>query len=430
MATKIARLLFTRKRLLRSIEVQTTAIDAFTAETATAIQLSRKEALETLWTEFKDNSDAIESTRDWVGDDDYLNEFEQIHEKYMAALVKLLETMPEQTDTLQQSLTSLRHVRPRHFTEETIHDSTENGSENLAQAMSTSNNNHHGGIPPYVKLSPLQIRQFSGNAIDWPEFKAICDSTFKNIADEVWRFKYLKSHLSDQPYRLVKHLPLLAGSYERAIDLLEKRYDNQRGIINSSLKQVMQLPKLRSESATGLKHMVDTTNECITTLNGYKINTDSWSCILTYLLTQRLDPTSIRHWEEKLQGNYTIPPFSEFIEFLMTRINVIENTSRAEPNDADHKREKTFVNMERAKKCNICPNDSTHFTYTCPQLLGHSPSEREQFVKGKGLCVNCLHFHKVEDCTSRFSCKICEKRHNSVLHFAEKIYHIAAKLII
>lgn len=100
MATKIERLLFTRKKLIRSIKSQATAIDTFTDETEAAIQISRKEALETLWAEFKENCDAIESTRDWVGDDAYLDEYEEIHEKYLAALVKLLKTMPEQTDLL------------------------------------------------------------------------------------------------------------------------------------------------------------------------------------------------------------------------------------------------------------------------------------------------------------------------------------------
>lgn len=99
MATKIERLLFTRKRLIRGIEVQSTAIAGFTVETAAFQQLSRKEALETLWTEFKENSEIIETTRDWVGTDEYLDEFQRVHEKYMAALVTLLETMPEQIDT-------------------------------------------------------------------------------------------------------------------------------------------------------------------------------------------------------------------------------------------------------------------------------------------------------------------------------------------
>lgn len=80
--------------------------------------------------------------------------------------------------------------------------------------------------------------------------------------------------------------------------------------------------------------------------------------------------------------------------------------------------------MENARKCNICKNSTTHFTYACPELSATVPTERERFVREKGLCINCLHFHKVENCTSRFSCKFCKQRHNSMLHVPEKIHHL------
>lgn len=353
-----------------------------------------------------------------------MDEYAQIHEKYLGGLVKLLDTMPEQTDAMQQSLVSLRQVRQRNFNEETIRES-DNGNEDLAQAMSTPHSNRYFGIPTTAKLAPLQIKSFSGNLVDWPEFKSTCETTFANIANEVDRFRYLKSYLSEAPYRMIRHLPLVPGSYERAMELLKKRFDNERAIINAHFQRVIQLPTLKAESANGIRYMVNTINECITALNGYKINTDSWFSILIFLLTQRLDATSIKHWEEKIEGQHTIPSFTKFIDFLETRITVLENTSRQEVNDPEQKRAKTFINMEKIRKCNLCLDNSSHFTYTCPQLLDRAPSERIKFIEEKGLCSNCLHFHKEENCNSRFSCKLCGKRHNSVLHIEERVHLLA-----
>lgn len=124
--------------------------------------------------------------------------------------------------------------------------------------------------------------------------------------DEVSRFRYLKSHLNSEPYRLVKHLPPTPGSYDRALQLLTKRYNNERAIINANIKRLIALPELASESATELKQMVDTTNECIAAIISYNIDTHSWSCILIFLLTQRLDPAIVKHWEEKIQGRRTV----------------------------------------------------------------------------------------------------------------------------
>lgn len=332
--------------------------------------------------------------------------------------------MPEQTDTLQHSLTSLRQSRSRIFAEESISDAAVN--EN-GDTMSQSTPNRHAtiGLPATIKLAPLPIKPFDGDVLDWPEFKATCESTFTHIMDEVSRFRYLKSHLHGEPYRMVKHLPLTPGSYKRAMDLLTKRFDNERAIINANIKLLITLPELTAESSKGLKHMVDTTNECIAAINSYNIETDSWSCILIFLLTQRLDKDSIKFWEENIKGRRTVPQFSEFIEYLETRINVLESAGASNSIAHVPKKSKTFVNMESMRKCNICVGNTTHFTYLCPELLATAPIDRERFVNEKGLCTNCLHFHKVENCTSRFSCKICKQRHNSALHLSEKCNHVS-----
>lgn len=202
----------------------------------------------------------------------------------------------------------MRQTRPRVVTEESVYELNNNDNENGAQAMSTPNRRNYIGLPAMVKLAPLPIKSFSGKLVDWPEFKATCESTFTNIMDEVNRFRYLKSHLSDEPYRLIKHLPLMAGNYDRAFELLKKRYDNERAIINANLNRLVKLPVLKIESANDLKYIVDITNECISALNGYNINTDLWSSMLIFLLTQRLDSNSIKQWEKKIQGQRTVPP--------------------------------------------------------------------------------------------------------------------------
>lgn len=167
MATKVERLLFTRKRLLWNIEVQTTAISTFTENTAPALQISRKDALKTLWAEFKEICDTIETTRDWVGTDEWLDEYDSIHEKYLSALVTLLSTMLEQTEILQQSVTSLRQNRPRINVDDSNGDTT-----GESRAQSTPNGRTMIKLPATIILAPLPIKPFDGNALDWPEFRA------------------------------------------------------------------------------------------------------------------------------------------------------------------------------------------------------------------------------------------------------------------
>lgn len=62
----------------------------------------------------------------------------------------------------------------------------------------------------------------------------------------------------------------LLGSY--ASDILNKRYDNERIIINANLKRFIDLPMLKYESADALKRMLDVTNGCIAALKLYHFN--------------------------------------------------------------------------------------------------------------------------------------------------------------
>lgn len=64
MATKVERLNFLRKRLMKDIERQLKTIDTFQDETAPVVLLSRKEALEELWGDFQTKTNELENSRD------------------------------------------------------------------------------------------------------------------------------------------------------------------------------------------------------------------------------------------------------------------------------------------------------------------------------------------------------------------------------
>ena len=66
-------------------------------------------------------------------------------------------------------------------------------------------------------------------------------------------------------------------------------------------------------------------------------------------------------------------------------------------------------------KCCLCNND--HPIHTCEIFRKKSVLDRQQFVKSKCLCFNCLsHRHSSSNCKSRYSCLYCKARHHSLLH--------------
>lgn len=435
MSSKKDRLLFTRKRLLAEIDHQTAFIAAFTKDTSPKTAMSRKATLEEVWDDFKSNTEAVESTKDWVGSEEYITEANEARDKYMTAIDTIMEILPDDTSTMHTSLTLFRPNRQNRtvILNEPIQVENEGevDAENMPNAASTPGGEpnirqfaQQTGMQAAIKLKPLEIKKFSGIITDWPEFKASCEATFAHMMDDISRFRYLKLHLDDEPAQLIRHLPLVANSHVKAWEMLKKRYHNERAIINANLKRLFELPKLKGETLEDLKEMLNTTNDCVAALNSFDIDTQSWDAVLLFLLAQRLDSINVRYWEEKIQGSKKIPKLVEFTDFLEIRINILESTSlQFEGRSSYENRQRIFFTANGRKKCTIC-SVTDHFAYRCPLLTGIPAEQRIKFVTDKGLCINCLHSHKVHECTSRFSCSFCNERHNSVLHPPVRVHNV------
>ena len=62
--------------------------------------------------------------------------------------------------------------------------------------------------------------------------------------------------------------------------------------------------------------------------------------------------------------------------------------------------------------------ETPHPLWNCESFLKCPLNQRNDFVKDKNLCFNCLGTHKKEDCRSKSRCHQCNKRHHTLLHDA------------
>ena len=57
----------------------------------------------------------------------------------------------------------------------------------------------------------------------------------------------------------------------------------------------------------------------------------------------------------------------------------------------------------------------------CDQFLALKVKERWENVKKWNICFNCFFdTHRASECTSKFACKTCKKKHHSLLHYEHK----------
>lgn len=300
--------------------------------------------------------------------------------------------------------------------------------------------------PMSVKLPQIELRTFGGTLKDWPEFKANFESLIHNNASlsSTAKYHYLRSSLTGPALALVKELPLTEDNYPIAYETLTKRYENNRLLGAELLNRLTQFPVIRKESEIELSKFVATFTECVASLNSLPIK--DLSNFITLHLALKCLPIGLQKAFERTIEPNKIPLLADLIDFVQKQTQILELVRPAEstfikPPEVmkDQKRHnftrQAFVSSNsaasgssqanwRAKKysaksnrCIACKDH--HFLHRCAEFQKMNVTNRRSLVFDKKLCFNCLSDeHRVQECSSPFSCKTCNKRHHSLLHDA------------
>lgn len=295
------------------------------------------------------------------------------------------------------------------------------------------------------KLPSIQIKPFSGDYQDWEEFRDVFEACFGDEDEkftDCQKMLYLKSALKGEAYELIKSSKATKNKFKEAWSTLENRYQNTKKIFKAHVNAILDIPQLQVESTQGLKRVLDTANASLSAIETLGKNQCRDDAFIVTILEQKLDRESAKHWEESQKGSTNIPTYKQLEEFLNLRINILENIEsqarktksiekekpswkskhswREKNSDKDptgDKNERKSVSSEFAKKtnkCTICEGE--HKPFACPDILALTTVDRIKLVHEKKLCKNCLYKHPTATCTSKFTCRHCREKHNTVLH--------------
>ncbi|XP_050303603.1 uncharacterized protein LOC126741264 [Anthonomus grandis grandis] len=296
------------------------------------------------------------------------------------------------------------------LTVETHPELSNNPINNMASILST-------------KLPPLSIPEFSGSYESWTQFH----ETFEALIDKnpslpkVQKFYYLQSALKGDAAQIISSLTATDGNYAVAWNLLKERYENKRAIIHAHMKAIFSLPSLKEDNHIQLRKFLDNFQKHYRCLKNLGENVDNWDTPLIYLLTSKFGQLTRREWEI-YSKNFDSPSILNLTTFLTERCHLLESIdfkvqNKHDPNpQRSYGTPKTFTNAVFENKCPVCKD--SHFVYACEKFLKLPVSEKYNEAKRLKLCTNCLrpgHFASV--CTSKHSCRACQRRHHSLLHY-------------
>lgn len=288
-----------------------------------------------------------------------------------------------------------------------------------------------------IRLVPIDIPIFSGNYYKWREFYAMYNSLVHNKPmSNIHKLHYLKTHLSGEASQLIRNIEITEENYEVAYDLLKKRYENKRLLINAQLKNLLSQQNLVTESAIGIKRILDTTSECMKSIANLGINIESWDPIVIYIIIQKLDTETHRIWEQTLQNPREPPTLQQLSDFLENRFHSLEmcqnNNSKFKPTQKEVKYmqpiENKYVKNVRynnshsttaAAGCKYCQEN--HSIFRCLKFKQMDEQQRSCWARQSARCLNCLQQgHKTLECPSNSKCLTCHKKHHTLLHFSTK----------
>jgi hypothetical protein len=363
---------------------------------------SKLQALEQLWAEFRDGHKQLMTTSEKakIKATPYITEetYDKTEEEYTRYVCELKDKLAEDSQPSQSKTSS------------------ENGSIKAS----------------VVKLPKISIPNFSGQYHEWTTFRDLFTSMIHNNSslDSVQKMQYLKSYLTGEAEQLLRNIPVSDTNYERCWSQLEARYNNKRYLSHCILKRLLGQKTATTESAAFLKDLMDTSTDCLSALANLEINVSTWDIMVIHLLTLKLDPESRRQWELNVATNSAsdaLPTFQQFKEFLTSRyraLEFIEPKSAGRPSTAYgkafsssnyNKPNVLHVASAPTLACEYC--SGPHKLCFCKQFASEDFVKRHEFVTNNRMCYNCLGSnHSVRFCQKTTSCRICKRKHHSLLH--------------
>ncbi|XP_066261208.1 uncharacterized protein [Euwallacea similis] len=289
------------------------------------------------------------------------------------------------------------------------------------------------------KLPDLSLRSFYGNYETWFSFKNIFDSLVHSRTDlsETEKLLYLKLCCKGDALNLIDSLDITPDNYTIALNLLQKRYENKKAVINIHAKGlVLNLPNANKGSSVNIRKLIDAVQQHKSSLGKLKLPVDQWDVLLIPIILNKLDDSTNQEWERK-QCNTELPTVDQLMEFLTEKCRSLEavrgfSTVHSNKHDRDRMQNKghekrneshqfknySYSLTEKINKCYICTEN--HFIHQCPRFIQLSVSDKYNEIRRHKLCSNCLRpGHLKQECRSR-GCKKCNQKHNSTLHIEKR----------
>lgn len=214
----------------------------------------------------------------------------------------------------------------------------------------------------------------------------------------------------------------MPGGLAKALKTLEEHFGQPFQVVRACVESLTEGPAIQANDKDSLLCYADTAQVTYDTLEsmGYlsEMNIDNLEKVIARL-PKWMQSKFAEHLKNLERKGQKMPNFKDVVDFLKERAFVLSHpffTKSGTPKGFTYSL--TATNPESCAMCH-----QHHPLYHYEVLKSKSPRERNDFVKQKKICFNCINStkHNSKKCKSLIRCRVegCGKSHHTLLHFTE-----------
>ncbi|XP_015120546.1 uncharacterized protein LOC107043527 [Diachasma alloeum] len=288
-------------------------------------------------------------------------------------------------------------------------------------------------------LPEIELPKFSGVYKEWRPWRDLFHSLAGNNLEipGVERMYYLRLHLSNEPLKLISNLPVSEDSFGIAWRILVDRYENKRLLIAAHLDPLLNPAPMKMHGASDLNLLTSSVSEALS--GKIKECKEAWENkigasteyptpehLLDFLqgrsrATETLEVGSSVHTSNDASRPSQPSVQTGSMTKSSAKVNQASVSSHAQqsaqksPSPAQIQSTKSTSWADAGYPCSYCKMD--HNIASCSGFKSLTPTARKEVVERLYLCYNCPGKHSIRVCQTTRTCRTCQERHHSLLHF-------------
>lgn len=317
--------------------------------------------------------------------------------------------------------------------------------DSIGQSEYSLSNNMATGLPPaavttggqFLRIQltePPKVPKFSGNEVDWANFRTMFEATVhKNPQlSNTQKMQHLLDALEGRAAKAYGNWPIMSdASYEILWSEMCGQYSNEYNTVRAHLQALSALKPMQQPTSEAMRQIIDVARGSFRQLQLLLRPDQMAEYMLLHQLENLLDAEGRTQWNLR-RATDSLPTLQQMFTFMQLRASMLDapgvTPMKTETRNEQRRNERmgdgTNLAAQRGKSvgrgdeqrpvCDLCPGQM-HWPFKCWKFKAKSITERLDYVTMRRMCANCFSFKHVAKACPDKGCPRCKKNHNSCL---------------